>query len=135
MPYSLELGGKDAAIVLADADFDRAGAGVAWGALFNSGQACVSIERVYVETSIYDTFIARLTDHVRALRQGADDDGYRYDIGAMAIEDQGDLVATQVFQALTAGANPMDPRKSKLLQRLLHAIAGRAPRRLPKVGR
>jgi len=60
IPCSLELGGEDAAIVLADADLDRAAGGVVWGALFNSGQACVAVERVYVEAPIYDEFIDRV---------------------------------------------------------------------------
>lgn len=58
---SLELGGKDAAIVLADCDFERTVAGVFWGAMANSGQNCAAIERCYVDRSIYDRFVAALT--------------------------------------------------------------------------
>jgi len=57
---SLELGGKDAAVVLADCDLDRTVAGVFWGAMSNSGQNCAAIERCYVERSLYSTFVARL---------------------------------------------------------------------------
>jgi len=57
---SLELGGKDAAVVLADCDLDRTVAGVFWGAMSNSGQNCAAIERCYVERSLYPTFVARL---------------------------------------------------------------------------
>lgn len=57
---SLELGGKDAAIVLADCDFERTVAGVFWGAMANSGQNCAAIERCYVERSLYDRFVAAL---------------------------------------------------------------------------
>ena len=64
IPYSLELGGKDPALVLADADLDRAANGIAWGGMFNSGQVCVSVERVYVEAPVYDEFLAKLTDNV-----------------------------------------------------------------------
>ena len=60
IPYSLELGGKDPALVLADADLDRAANGIAWGGLVNSGQVCISIERVYVEAPVYDEFLAKL---------------------------------------------------------------------------
>jgi len=49
IPYSLELGGKDPALVLADADLDRAAHGIAFGGMFNAGQVCISVERVYVE--------------------------------------------------------------------------------------
>ena len=48
IPVSLELGGKDPMIVLKDADLERAANACVWGALMNSGQACTSIERVYV---------------------------------------------------------------------------------------
>ena len=57
---SLELGGKDAAVVLADCDLDRTVAGVFWGAMSNSGQNCAAIERCYVERSLYPTFVLRL---------------------------------------------------------------------------
>jgi len=58
---SLELGGKDAAIVLADCDLDRTAAGVLWGAVANSGQNCAAIERCYVEAAIYPAFVEKLT--------------------------------------------------------------------------
>lgn len=104
IPCTLELGGKDPAIVLADADLDRAAAGIAWGGMFNSGQVCVSVERVYVEASVYDEFVAKLTDEVARLRQGKDDDHYRFDVGAMATPAQRDIVARHVDDAVAAGA-------------------------------
>lgn len=104
IPCTLELGGKDPAIVLADADLDRAAAGIAWGGMFNSGQVCVSVERVYVEAPVYDKFVAKLTDEVARLRQGKDDDHYRFDIGAMATPAQRDIVARHVDAAVAAGA-------------------------------
>lgn len=104
IPCSLELGGKDPAIVLADADLDRAAAGIAWGGMFNSGQVCVSTERVYVEAPVYDDFVAKLTEEVAALRQGHDDNGYRFDVGAMATAAQRDIVTRHVDDAVAAGA-------------------------------
>ena len=104
IPYSLELGGKDPAVVLADADLERAANGIAWGGMFNSGQVCVSIERVYVEAPIYDEFVAKLTDNVSRLRQGQDDDRYRFDVGAMATPAQRDIVRRHVDEAVAAGA-------------------------------
>ncbi|MFE3229236.1 aldehyde dehydrogenase family protein [Nocardia sp. NPDC059228] len=102
--YSLELGGKDPAIVLADADLGRAVAGVAWGGLLNSGQACVSVERVYVESPVYDEFVTRLTQFVRDRRQGVADDA---EIGTMATTAQSKIVETHVRQALDAGATAL----------------------------
>ena len=70
-PVSLELGGKDPMIVLADADLERAAnAAVSYG-MNNSGQVCISVERVYVEEPVYDEFLERVTGKVEALRQGA----------------------------------------------------------------
>ena len=93
IPYSLELGGKDPAVVLADADLERAANGIAWGGMFNSGQVCVSVERVYVEAPVYDEFVAKLTDKVSQLRQGTGRRSYRFDVGAMATSAQRDIVS------------------------------------------
>lgn len=104
IPCGLELGGKDAAIVLADADLERAANGVVWGAMFNAGQACVSVERVYVEAAVHDEFVRRVVDKVRALRVGCDDHGYRADVGPLANHAQLDIVEAHVRDALTKGA-------------------------------
>ena len=66
----LEMGGKDPAVVLADADLDRAVAGVAWGAFANAGQTCASIERVYVDRRVYDEFVSRVVQMAKALEPG-----------------------------------------------------------------
>jgi len=107
VPCSLELGGKDAAIVLADADLDRAVNGIAWGGLFNAGQACISIERVYVEAPIYDEFVRRLVKHVGALRQGADGPRSQVDVGALANVSQRELVVRHVDEAIAGGARAL----------------------------
>lgn len=104
IPYSLELGGKDPALVLADADLDRAANGITWGGMYNSGQVCVSVERVYVEAPVYDEFVAKLTDNVRRLRQGQDDRKFMYDVGALATSAQRDIVQRHVDGAVAAGA-------------------------------
>ncbi|MEV6095569.1 aldehyde dehydrogenase family protein [Nocardia sp. NPDC051981] len=104
IPYSLELGGKDPAIVLADADLDRAAHGIAFGGLFNAGQVCISVERVYVEAPVYDEFLAKLTAAVKEVRQGVDGRRPRYDMGALANENQAQIVQRHVEEALEAGA-------------------------------
>ncbi|WP_280198266.1 aldehyde dehydrogenase family protein [Nocardia cyriacigeorgica] len=104
IPYSLELGGKDPAIVLADADIDRAAHGIAFGGMFNAGQVCISVERVYVEAPVYDEFVAKLTANVAALRQGLDDRTPNHDVGALANENQVNIVARHVDEAVAAGA-------------------------------
>ncbi len=100
-PYSLELGGKDPAIVLADADLDRTVNGIAWGGLFNSGQVCISIERVYVEEPIYDEFVERLTAKVQGLSQGV---AKGNDVGAMVTANQVAIAERHVNEAVAAGA-------------------------------
>ncbi|MET8776128.1 aldehyde dehydrogenase family protein [Nocardia sp. NPDC004654] len=104
IPYSLELGGKDPAIVLADADIDRAAHGIAFGGMFNAGQVCISVERVYVEAPVYDEFVAKLTANVKALRQGIDGRELKHDVGALANENQVNIVQRHVEEAVAAGA-------------------------------
>src|SRR3954452_25625308 len=98
-PVSLELGGKDPLIVLRDADLERAVNATASGGLANSGQICISVERVYVEEPVYDEFVARLTDAVGKLRQGIDGRSHGSDVGAMATPAQTDVVADHVEDA------------------------------------
>jgi acyl-CoA reductase-like NAD-dependent aldehyde dehydrogenase len=104
IPCSLELGGKDPALVLAAADIDRAVNGLTWGGMVNSGQVCTSVERVYVEAPVYDRFVEKLTAKVASLRQGRDGRGFDFDVGAMANAAQRDLVARHVDDAVAKGA-------------------------------
>ncbi len=97
IPCSLELGSKDPAIVLADANLDRAVAGVVWGAFHNAGQDCASIERCYVHRSIYATFVDRVVVATQALRLGDD-------VGPLVNEAGLAKVASQVEAARAAGA-------------------------------
>ncbi|MGE2814335.1 aldehyde dehydrogenase family protein [Mycobacterium heidelbergense] len=105
IPCSLELGGKDAMIVCADADLDRAVDGATWGGFFNAGQTCISVERIYVEAPAYDTFVNKLVERANALRQGMDRSrDYSVDVGAMATEQQLYTVAAHVQDAVSKGA-------------------------------
>ena len=103
-PVSLELGGKDPMIVLSDADVDRAANAATWGGMFNSGQVCLSVERIYVEEPVYDEFVAKLTKAVGALRQGADGKTPEMDVGAMTSPNQRAIVEAQVEDAVSKGA-------------------------------
>jgi acyl-CoA reductase-like NAD-dependent aldehyde dehydrogenase len=106
-PVSLELGGKDPMIVLSDADLDRAANAAAWGGMVNSGQLCISVERVYVEEPVYDEFVAKLTREVSGLRQGADGRKPEKDVGAMTSPNQTAIVEDQVNDALASGARAL----------------------------
>lgn len=107
IPYSVELGGKDAMIVLADADLERAANGAVWGGMFNTGQACTSVERVYVEEPVHDEFVALVAERVRGLRQGADGKGFDADVGALSSEAQLAIVERHVSEALAKGARAL----------------------------
>lgn len=105
IPCCLELGGKDAFVVLADADLERAVRAAVWGAFYNAGQICVSAERAYVVAEVYDEFVARLVDEVGRLRVGTDAPGsFSCDVGAIATEDQLALIEEHVADAVERGA-------------------------------
>ncbi|RDI69146.1 aldehyde dehydrogenase family protein [Nocardia pseudobrasiliensis] len=74
IPCRLELGGKSSAIVLKDADLDHAAVGIALGGLAESGQNCHSVERVFVESAVYDAFVDRLVAEVAAFGTADPDD-------------------------------------------------------------
>ncbi|WP_286902145.1 aldehyde dehydrogenase family protein [Thermocrispum sp.] len=104
VPVSLELGGKDAMVVLDDADVERAANAAVWGGMCNSGQMCTSVERVYVLEPVYDEFVSRVVATVRKLRQGRDDQNYRYDVGSLANNNQLSIVERHVQDAVAKGA-------------------------------
>jgi acyl-CoA reductase-like NAD-dependent aldehyde dehydrogenase len=111
-PLTLELGGKDPMLVLRDANLERAANAAAWGGLLNSGQICMSIERVYVEEPVYDEFVDKLVAKVSALRQGADRE-YTAEIGAMTTPDQIEIVSDHVEDARRAGARVLTGGRRK----------------------
>jgi acyl-CoA reductase-like NAD-dependent aldehyde dehydrogenase len=102
-PVSLELGGKDPMIVLSDADVERAANLAVYYGMFNGGQTCISVERVYVEAPVYDDFVAKVTDKARALRQGYGEPGSA-DVGSMTFPPQVDIVERHVEDARAKGA-------------------------------
>jgi acyl-CoA reductase-like NAD-dependent aldehyde dehydrogenase len=100
-PVALELSGKDPAIVLDDADLERAARGVVYGAFYNAGQTCISTERVLVMDGIYDEFVERVTELTRDLRAGTEGD---YDVGPMVTPQQLRVVESHLADALARGA-------------------------------
>ncbi|MGM7645886.1 aldehyde dehydrogenase family protein [Nocardia sp. JW2] len=111
-PYSLEMGGKDPAIVLADADLERAVNGITFGALTNAGQLCVSVERVYVEAPVYDEFVNKLVAHVESLRLGRDNRAGTIDVGPLANDAQVAIVTRHVEEAIAKGARVLTGGKA-----------------------
>lgn len=104
VPVSLELGGKDPMIVLEDADLDRAaGVAVRMG-LLNSGQGCISVERIYAVESVYDEFVAKVVERAKAVRLGSFDEPGAAEIGPMIFPPQLEKVERHVRDALGKGA-------------------------------
>ena len=105
----LELGGKDPAYVRADADLRHAIDTVTDGAMFNSGQSCCGIERVYVDAAIYDDFVGGVTELVGAYRLGRPDDSDT-NLGPLVKTAAAEFVRGQVSEAVGAGARALiDP--------------------------
>lgn len=96
-PTSLELGGKDAAIVLRDCALERTARGIVWATFTNAGQNCASIERVYVEEAI----VEELTKRVVALAKELDP---ARDLGVLTTERQAEIVKEHVERAIADGA-------------------------------
>jgi len=99
----LELGGKDPTYVCEDADPKTAAASLADGAMYNTGQSCCSVERIYVHASIHDAFVRAFMDTVRSFKIGdpTRDDTY---IGAITRAPQLDVFDAQVRDAKAKGA-------------------------------
>ena len=99
----LELGGKDPTYVCEDVDVAAAAASLADGAMYNTGQSCCSVERIYVHASIHDAFVAAFVKEVQGMRVGLPtlDDSY---IGPLTREPQVQVLEQQVADAVAKGA-------------------------------
>src|SRR5277367_1641828 len=104
IPASLELGGKDPMIVLSDADLERAANYATYYSMQNAGQTCISIERAYVEAPVYDEFVAKVSDKVRALRVGEPNGPGSVEVGAITFPPQLKTIEDHVSDALDRGA-------------------------------
>lgn len=100
---SLELGGKNAMLVLRDADVEKAAAGAVRACFSSAGQLCISIERLYVHASIADEFVARFAARTKAMRLGSSL-AYGADMGSLAGERQLAAVQRHVDDAVAKGA-------------------------------
>ncbi|RDI55345.1 aldehyde dehydrogenase family protein [Nocardia mexicana] len=101
-PYTLELGGKDAMIVCADADLERAAAGAVYLSMFNTGQVCMSVERIYVVDSVADEFIRLVSQRAAEITYGPGGDT---DMGPLFWDRQVDVVTRHVNDAKDKGAD------------------------------
>ncbi len=103
VPVHLELGGKDAAIVCADADLAIAARALAWGSMGSAGQSCMSIERCYVQRDVHERFVELLAAEVRALRHCWPDISSGQ-IGPIIASVQEPVVRRHLQDALAKGA-------------------------------
>jgi acyl-CoA reductase-like NAD-dependent aldehyde dehydrogenase len=103
IPATVELGGKDAAIVLADCDLNRTAVGIAQWAMHNCGHNCAAIERVYVEESIADAFVDRLSNIVSRMRVAEKDNAYS-ELGPVQNAPQLSIVMKHIDDAVSQGA-------------------------------
>lgn len=101
VPCVLELGGKDAALVCADADLDRAAKGVVFGSFMNCGQFCAGTERVYVVDEVADELIRKVVDYAKTVKQGAEGE---YDVGPMIDSRQLTVIERHMKDAVEKGA-------------------------------
>ena len=100
---SFEMGGKNAGIVFADCEFDKAIEGISRSSFLNSGQVCLGTERVYVERSIFDKFVAALKEKAEAVNYGKPtDEGVNY--GPLISKEHQDKVLSYYKKAVDEGA-------------------------------
>ncbi len=108
-PLGLELGGKDPGYVRADANLEAAVDTLMDGALFNAGQCCCGIERIYVHESLYDAFVEKAVAWTNGLKLGNPFDAAST-LGPMANKRFAKVVRDQIAEAVAAGAKPLiDP--------------------------
>lgn len=106
IPVSLELGGKDPALVLDDADVERAARAIAWAGFVNGGQSCMSIEKVFVEKPVAERFIGELVKQAEALGL-AWPDPKQGQIGPIIAASQIEVVRRQLDDAKRRGARAL----------------------------
>lgn len=102
----LELGGKDAAVVCADADLEHAGSAILWGGTANAGQSCLSIERVYVQRRVFAAFTALLADKARRLGLAYPDPSAG-GLGPIIDPAQADIIRDHLSDAYAKGATAL----------------------------
>src|SRR3712207_2596468 len=92
-------------IILSDADVERAANAALYYSMQNSGQTCISTERVYVEAPVYDEFVAKITEKARKLRQGDPSGGPgSVEVGAITFPKQLEIISEHVSDAVDKGA-------------------------------
>ncbi|KAL9073363.1 MAG: hypothetical protein Q9161_002978 [Pseudevernia consocians] len=108
IPVGLELGGKDAAYVREDIDVKWAAEEIVDGAVFNSGQSCCSIERVYVAEKVYDAFVSAVQDVLKGYKLG-DPFDQSTNVGPVVSKKSAETIKAHVKDAIDKGAKDLTP--------------------------
>src|SRR5258708_15622777 len=103
IPCVMELGGKAPLIVCEDADGERAARGAVFGGFSNSGQICISVERVYAHKAVHDQLLEKMREVTASLRQGDPSTG-SVDVGAIIFPKQMDIADAHIADAVKKGA-------------------------------
>ena len=112
IPSVLELGGKDAMIVLADADLEVASSAAVWGSYTNCGQVCLSVERLFVEQAVAEKFMALCVEKTKKLRIGLGSDPAT-DVGPLIRPQHVQRMSDLVHNAVARGAKVLCGGKSR----------------------
>lgn len=108
VPVGLELGGKDPAYIRADVDIARAAEEIVDGAIFNSGQSCCSVERIYVDEKIHDDFVEAVQNVLKGYKLGDPFDKNTH-LGPVISKRSKEIIEAHIKDALEKGSHDMTP--------------------------
>lgn len=114
VPVGLELGGKDAAYIRADVDIAWVAEEIVDGAVFNSGQSCCSLERIYVDAKIHDEFITAVQDVLKGYKLGDPFDKATH-LGPVVSKRSKEMIEAHVKDALDKGAKDATPENESFM--------------------
>ena len=113
VPCVMELGGKAPLIACADCDIERTARAIVFGGFVNSGQVCISVERVYAHESVHDPLVSRVKELTAALRQGDPQGTETVDVGAIIFPKQIEIAENHIKDAVAKGAQVVSGGKRR----------------------
>ena len=113
VPCVMELGGKAPLIACADCDVERTARAIVFGGFVNSGQVCISVERVYAHADVHDPLVDRVRELTAALRQGDPQGEGTVDVGAIIFPKQIEVAEKHIADAVAKGAHVVSGGKRR----------------------
>lgn len=113
VPCVMELGGKAPLIACADCDVERTARAIVFGGFVNSGQVCISVERVYAHETVYEPIVAKVKELTQGLRQGDPQSDAAVDVGAIIFPKQIEIAEKHIADAVSKGAEVVAGGKKK----------------------